>query len=58
MDLSMLEFQNARERDLDGWASLFAQADARFKILGGKHPEGFNPWITEAVWESIDEGHD
>jgi len=51
MDLTMLELQNARERELDDWAGLFKQADARFKFLGGKQPPGSNLWIMEAVWE-------
>ena len=54
----MLELQNAREREIDDWASLFAQADGRFKFLGGKKPDGSNLWIMEAVWESAGEGHD
>lgn len=51
MDLSILELQNARERDLDDWATLFERADRRFKYLGGGKPEGANLWILEARWD-------
>jgi hypothetical protein len=51
MDLTMLELQNSRERELEDWAKLFEEADARFRFLGGKQPRGANIWILEAVWE-------
>ncbi|CAG8952635.1 hypothetical protein HYFRA_00009742 [Hymenoscyphus fraxineus] len=51
MDLTMLELQNARERELEDWAKLFEDADPRFKFLGGKQPKGASLWILEAVWE-------
>lgn len=51
MDLTMLELQNSREREMDDWAKLFEQADSRFKFLGGSKPEGANLWILEARWE-------
>ncbi|CAG8977109.1 hypothetical protein HYALB_00011354 [Hymenoscyphus albidus] len=51
MDLTMLELQNARERELEDWAKLFEDADPRFKFLGGKQPRGASLWILEAVWE-------
>lgn len=51
MDLSMLELQNSRERELDDWAKRFEQADSRFKFLGGSKPEGANLWILEARWD-------
>lgn len=52
MDLTILELQNAREREIDDWAGLFKQADAQFYFLGGKQPTGSNLWIIEAVWEA------
>lgn len=51
MDLTMLELQNAREREMEDWAKLFVDADPRFKFLGGKKPEGASLWILDAVWE-------
>ena len=51
MDLTMLELQNSRERELDDWAKLFEEADPRFTFKGGKQPAGANLWILEAVWE-------
>ena len=47
----MLELQNSRERELEDWAALFVQADARFKFLGGQQPAGSKLWIMEAIWE-------
>lgn len=32
MDLTMLEIGNAKERDLEEWQALFAQADLRFAL--------------------------
>jgi hypothetical protein len=40
MDLTMLELCNSRERELGDWVSLFVQADARFRFVGGKQPVG------------------
>jgi len=51
MDLTMLELQNSRERELDDWAKLFAAADPRFDFMGGKQPAGSILWILEAVWK-------
>ncbi|KAI9873469.1 MAG: hypothetical protein M1830_000374 [Pleopsidium flavum] len=51
MDLTMLELQNSREREIDDWAELFRQADARYKFLGGKQPKGSRLWIIEAIWQ-------
>ncbi|KAF7937469.1 uncharacterized protein EAE98_001783 [Botrytis deweyae] len=51
MDLTMLELQNSRERELEDWAKLFEDADPRFTFKGGKQPAGSNLWILEAVWD-------
>ncbi|KAL9118984.1 MAG: hypothetical protein Q9187_004464 [Circinaria calcarea] len=51
MDLTMLELQNSREREMDDWKALFEMADGRFKFLGGNQPNGSRLWILEAVWE-------
>ncbi len=51
MDLTMMELQNSRERELEDWETLFAQADRRFSWKGGKQPRGSRLWILEAVWE-------
>ena len=50
MDLNMLSIPNARERDADEWASIFAEADTRFKFQGVKRPPGSNLAIMEAIW--------
>ena len=46
----MLSILNARERDADEWASLFAEADSRFEFQGVKRPIGSNLAIMEAIW--------
>ncbi|TVY28476.1 O-methyltransferase [Lachnellula hyalina] len=51
MDLTMMEVQNSRERDLDDWAKLFREADERFVFKGGKQPEGSSLWILEVEWK-------
>jgi hypothetical protein len=51
MDLTMLELGNAKERDLDGWAKLFVEAESRFRFIGGKPPVGSSLWILEPIWE-------
>ena len=38
MDVAMLAIGNARERDLDSWIGLFAQADSRFIFKGMRQP--------------------
>ncbi len=47
----MLEFHNAKERDMDDWMQIFKDADSRFTVLGGKHPEGSRLGLIEVVWE-------
>jgi len=51
MDILMLQLLNAKERDVDDWAALFAMADPRFKFLGAKQPKGSRMSIMEAVWD-------
>lgn len=34
----MLEFHNAKERDIEDWIGLLAMADTRFRLLGCKQP--------------------
>lgn len=51
MDLAMLEFHNAKERDADDWAKLFHDADPRFKFLGVKQPPAAKMGFIEARWE-------
>ncbi|KAF7879473.1 hypothetical protein EAF04_000669 [Stromatinia cepivora] len=51
MDLTMMELQDARERELDDWAKLFEEADKGFRFKGGKKLDRANLWILEAVWE-------
>lgn len=52
MDLTMLEIQNSRERELDEWAVLFREADSRFEFLGGTQPTGSRLWILKARWNA------
>ncbi|KAI0167593.1 S-adenosyl-L-methionine-dependent methyltransferase [Pestalotiopsis sp. NC0098] len=55
MDISMKAFNNARERDGETWAGLFAEADSRFKFLGITMPEGARMAIIEAEWVGDDQ---
>jgi hypothetical protein len=43
-------FTNAKERDFDEWATLFAKADPRFKFLGVRTPLGSKASLIEAEW--------
>ncbi|TGO30616.1 hypothetical protein BPAE_0004g00740 [Botrytis paeoniae] len=54
MDMIMLSLFNSRERDVDGWATLFQAADPRFGKPKAWIPEGSNLGIIEAVWEGGD----
>ena len=47
-DLIMLELFNSKEHD---WASLFARADARFKLIGIRRPPKSKLSFIEVVWE-------
>ncbi|TVY81049.1 O-methyltransferase gsfB, partial [Lachnellula suecica] len=53
MDLSMLQIQNAREREEQDWKSLFKEADARFKFEGVQQPQGSKLAFIQASWESV-----
>ena len=46
----MLEFHNAKERDIDDWINLFGTADPRFRFLGFKQPPGSSLAIMEVDW--------
>lgn len=46
----MLASMNGRERGKDEWASLFKQADQRYKFLGATLPPGSRLWLIEAEW--------
>jgi hypothetical protein len=50
LDLVMKCFTNAKERDFDEWATLFAKADPRFKFLGVRTPLGSKASLIEAEW--------
>lgn len=50
MDLTMMEMQNSKERELEDWENLFQEADARFEFKGGFQPSGSNLWILEVEW--------
>lgn len=51
MDFMMLALCNARERTLEEWTTLFAQADPRLNFRGVKQPPGSRLSILEVVWE-------
>lgn len=51
MDISMKAFNNARERDPETWASLFAQADSRFGFKGITIPPEARMAIILAEWQ-------
>ncbi|KAI9664064.1 MAG: hypothetical protein M1821_007555 [Bathelium mastoideum] len=50
MDISMKAFNNARERDPETWAMLFAKADPRFKFMGVTMPPEARMVIIVAEW--------
>ena len=50
MDISMLEIQNSRERELDDWADLLRRADSRFRFMRATQPQGSKLHLLEAVW--------
>ena len=49
-DLAMSAIQNAKERDLSDWATLFRNADERFEFQGATRPPGSNHPIIVALW--------
>lgn len=50
MDISMKAFNNARERDAEGWAVLFSKADPRFQFMGITIPPSARMAIILAEW--------
>lgn len=46
----MLEFHNAKERDIDDWIGLLAMADLRFRLLNSKQPPCSRLAIMEVGW--------
>lgn len=55
MDISMKAFNNARERDVETWVTLFTMADPRFKFLGITVPQGARMAIIQAEWNGEDQ---
>ena len=51
MDISMKAFNNARERDPETWATLFAMADPRFEFRGITIPPQARMAIILAEWQ-------
>ena len=51
MDVMMMTITNSKERQMDEWATLFSEADPRFKFKGGHKQDGSRLWTIEAVWE-------
>ncbi|GKZ23561.1 hypothetical protein AbraIFM66951_007559 [Aspergillus brasiliensis] len=41
---------NSREREIDDWAQLFAEADSRFRFCGAWKPPHSAMWFIEAEW--------
>ncbi|KAI1433890.1 putative O-methyltransferase [Xylaria sp. CBS 124048] len=52
MDLIMMQFLNAKERELEEWKRLFAQADDRFQFQGVIKPQGSKLAILEIKWRT------
>lgn len=50
----MLEFHNAKERDLDDWNDLLKQADPRFRLEHVNKPQGSRLAIIEVAWKEDD----
>lgn len=50
MDVLMKTVCNSREREVDDWKSLFAQADERFRWQGAWKTSG-KLWFIESTWE-------
>ena len=46
----MLEFHNAKERDIDDWIGLLAMADSRFRLLDCKQPLSSRLAVMEIGW--------
>ncbi|KAF4633303.1 hypothetical protein G7Y89_g4822 [Cudoniella acicularis] len=55
-DMVMKQVQNAKERDAEEWATLFKQADPRFKLEDIKKPAGSLNAIICAVWTGENTG--
>lgn len=53
----MLEFHNAKERDIDDWVGLLAMADSRFRLLNCKQPPGSRLAVMEVGWLGDKVGH-
>lgn len=50
MDVLLQTVCNSRERDVDDWKRLFAQADRRFRWLGAWKSTG-RLWFVDVTWE-------
>ena len=57
MDLAMLEFHNAKERDMNDWTHLLRKADERFHIVDTKQPPGSRLSVIEVRWLAPDVGN-
>ena len=53
MDLAMLEFHNAKERDADDWASLLHEADGNLHNVAIQQPSGSRLSVIEVCWRSL-----
>ncbi|MCJ1246390.1 hypothetical protein MMC30_003597 [Trapelia coarctata] len=51
IDMVMKSFSNAKERDAEEWATLFAKADPGFQVTSIKVPPGAKSAIIEARWQ-------
>ncbi|KAI1093832.1 S-adenosyl-L-methionine-dependent methyltransferase [Rostrohypoxylon terebratum] len=52
-DIGMLQLLNAQQRECYEWPKLFHKADARFKYIGARKPDGAIRWIIEAEWQEL-----
>ncbi|KXJ89575.1 S-adenosyl-L-methionine-dependent methyltransferase [Microdochium bolleyi] len=51
MDMTMMEIQNSRERELQDWKDLLQLADPRFAFVSATTPPGSNLSIITAEWQ-------
>lgn len=50
----MLAFQNAKERTVDDWTTLFTEVDLTFNVISLDRPLKSSLAIVEVTWECQD----
>lgn len=51
-DMYMLALQNAKERTVEDWASLFKEVDTRFQLTKTHQPPKSALAVLEVTWNS------